>query len=471
MGILADEFVVRVTDGLIQGEVDGHPYVFSPRGYCGVLPLWQQAYDVVIHCSRGNSVSSIKRSLPWARTSPGKLIDIMISLAKCGILNLGKEFSQHLAAQRALQTRRSMTVWLQMTDSCNLRCSYCYVSKRPTHMDIGIAKTLISKIAKECQQAGYDSIRFKFAGGEPTIRWTTIKELIDWARSDLETTALRISFLILTNGTFLPPDLIDYVVSGMVDIAISLDGVEQWHDKHRSYQNGNGSFHDVDKNIELLLERGVNPSISSTITRDNVKGLTELAEYCVQRNLRFRFSPYRRPFTSQADLKSENTELIYELKRCYEWLECHLPARSLYEIHRFADIDLKTPKARICGVGVNTVAITSEGKASLCQFDMDNPIGNGLENNVLQLLKDQKRFPVAQNRVEFIPTCQDCKWRFTCAAGCPYLAMNQYGVFRHASPYCEVYQAILPVLLRLHAVQLLRAGGARPSAIRPIDYH
>jgi uncharacterized protein len=458
MRAIVDDLIVRVPDGLIQGDIDGHPYLFNPRGHYGVVPLSQEAYAVYTSCSKGVSISDMRRLFPWAKEATWQLIDLLTSLATYGILDLGKEFSEYLIAQRTKTKKREMSVWLQITDSCNLRCSYCFIAQKPTHMHIETAKTLIAKIAKESYDAGYDSVVFKFAGGEPTIRWGTIKELIDWAQASLHAGPPHVRFSMLTNGTMLPPDLVEYAASGRIGISISLDGIEQWHDKQRFYHCGRGSFRDIDQNIDLLLRRGVRPSLSATITSENVKGLTELAEYCVHRDLRFRLSPYRRPLLSLADQKSENAELIYELKRCYEWLEDHLPSRSLYEVHQFGDISLKTPKVRVCGIGTNTLVFSSDGRLSLCPFDLENPVGNGLENNAIELLRSQKAFSPDDNRVDLIPVCQDCQWRFTCAGGCPNLTRNQYGVFHHTSPYCEVYQAILPVLVRLYAVQLLRAG-------------
>lgn len=58
--------------------------------------------------------------------------------------------------------------------------------------------------------------------------------------------------------------------------------------------------------------------------------------------------------------------------------------------------------------------------------------------------------------VEQILVCQDCKWRFVCGGGCPFLTKRHYGNFKHPSPYCEVYKSVLPVLVELHALQLIR---------------
>ncbi len=468
MSILIDDLIVRPALGLMHKEADGQRYIVNPNSYHCLVVLPQAGHELLDFCSVGHSVYEIKQHLTWARGNPWLLADLLNTLAAHGILNLGNRLREFTAFDPRSSKKQTMRLWLQMTDACNLRCRYCYINKNPKHMSIETAKTVVSRVAQECYRAGFDSLEIKCAGGEPTIRWDVIKELVDWLGTSSGKASINISVSILTNGTNLSSDLIDYAADRRVHLSMSLDGSEQWHDKNRPYANGQGSFRDVERSIDTLLQRDIRPGLITTITKHNVKGLTELAEYCVNRGLHFRFSPYRQTVTATEDLKCGNDEMIFELRRCYEWLESHLPIENLGRIHKFSDISFRGPKTRVCGIGDSEAAISIDGKLCLCQFDFDGVIGDALSDSVLTLLKEQKKFVPASKEVDRITGCQNCEWRYICGGGCPMHARNCYGTFYHHSPYCEVYKEIIPVLLRLHAIQLLRSRSAAdsPNALR-----
>ena len=69
----------------------------------------------------------------------------------------------------------------------------------------------------------------------------------------------------------------------------------------------------------------------ATVTRDNLHGITELAEYCWQRDLGFRFSLYREVTTSSLDLRNDNEEVIVH--------------QEIAAIHPFADGNGRTARA------------------------------------------------------------------------------------------------------------------------------
>lgn len=466
---IEDNFVPKVPVDLIESEVDGYSYFLNPRGHHGVLVFFGDALDVFHSCEKNLSFQEMRNAIPWARTNPQQLKQIIVALGQLEMLNIGEAFSERLRIERQQNKKKRMMVWLQLTDTCNLSCDYCYIQKQPTHMSLDLAKRLITKVVIDCRVAGFDEVVFKLAGGEPTLHWTEGKALIDWAETQFIEFAPRVRFHIITNGTLLPSSLVEYANSGKIGISVSLDGVEEWHNKQRRYLNGVGSFRDVDNNINKLLSTGIRPYILTTVTKDNVCGITKLAEYCVQRALDFRFSFYREVPTSPDNLKNDNLQLTQELLRCYEWIANNLPARSLYQSHKFGDMNLKVPKIRGCGIGVNGITLTSDGKVCLCQYEMSDSLGNALEENTIQLITNQEHYHLIENRVEQIPVCKDCEWRFVCGGGCPFLTNRHYGTFKHHSPYCDVYKSVLPVLIKTHAIQLIREfqkeGGERDGTL------
>jgi len=460
---IADDEPVGVPTDLIDGEVEGYRYFFNPRGHHGVLVFLGDALEVFECCTKVTTFAELKEALA-RRIDSQRLQRIFNALEKLEMAHLSKSSSCRPSNDQR-EKKRSMMVWFQLTDVCNLSCGYCYINRKPTHMNFDLAKALVEKIRNDCASAGFDEVVVKLAGGEPTLRWITAKSLIDWASGRFDSTPY-VKFHIITNATALPTKLIDYLVAGKLSVAVSLDGVGQWHNKHRHYANGTGSFVDVNRNIETLISRGIRPYILTTITPDNAPGVTELAEYCIQRELGFRLSLLRDPAATASQLPADNATLIRELLRCYAWIESHLPSRSLYECHRFGDIDLRTPRIRNCGIGQGGMTITSDGECCLCQYEMSDPLGNAQNTDTISLLKNQTHYSLTENRVDRFPVCTSCGWRFVCGGGCPYLTKRHYGTFQHHSPYCDVYQAILPMLLRVHALQTIRQASPGKEVMR-----
>ena len=58
--------------------------------------------------------------------------------------------------------------------------------------------------------------------------------------------------------------------------------------------------------------------------------------------------------------------------------------------------------------------------------------------------------------VEQRPGCRTCMWRYWCGGGCPLQPSHDSGDAVSASPYCRVYQAIFPDLLRLEGLRLVK---------------
>jgi uncharacterized protein len=54
--------------------------------------------------------------------------------------------------------------------------------------------------------------------------------------------------------------------------------------------------------------------------------------------------------------------------------------------------------------------------------------------------------------------CRDCRWRYRCAGGCPIVTYDTHGRWDVPSPFCGVYQALMPDLIALEALRIVKHG-------------
>ncbi|MBQ6995084.1 MAG: radical SAM protein [Lachnospiraceae bacterium] len=146
---------------------------------------------------------------------------------------------------------------LQLTQNCNLRCSYCAYSNENNKtqrnhtskkMDIEIAKKAIDFMV--CHSCDSKNVAIGFYGGEPLLEFKLVKDIIEYAEKQF--LGKPISFTITTNGTLLTNEIFEYLVQHNVSVVVSVDGPKKIHDKNRVYISGQGSFETVYRNLNSI---------------------------------------------------------------------------------------------------------------------------------------------------------------------------------------------------------------------------
>jgi uncharacterized protein len=164
--------------------------------------------------------------------------------------------------------RKVNAITLQVTQQCNLRCSYCVYSgnyntrsHQNLKMDIDIAKRSIDFLIAHSIDSPLLSIGFY--GGEPLLEFELIKECMIYASSCSR--GKEISYNITTNGTLLTKEIIDFFIQYDVNITVSLDGDKDSHDKNRIFsKSGKGSFDVIKRN--LIYIKNTYPDFYEKIT-------------------------------------------------------------------------------------------------------------------------------------------------------------------------------------------------------------
>lgn len=143
-------------------------------------------------------------------------------------------------------------LYINPLEKCNLKCKICYTKKTSPILSNGEILDFIDRYQKEKKLE-----TVTFCGGE-VFALTTFPDLIN------KVVERGIFVQVITNGTI---DRLDAVeVPNSVNIIVSLDGIEKYHDANR----GAGNFQKSVSFLKKALKLGFHISVFSILTHDNL---------------------------------------------------------------------------------------------------------------------------------------------------------------------------------------------------------
>lgn len=349
----------------------------------------------------------------------------------------------------------TLTAWLHVTNACNLRCTYCYVDKSEESMDLETGRAAIDAIFRSALAHDFAKVKLKYAGGEATLNFDLVRQLHRYARRRAAHVGLVLHEVILSNGVALSNDMLHYIRDAGMRLMLSMDDVASAQDDQRIFINGHPSSHLAARAVELALAQGVRPHLSITLTKHNAANVARVVRFAMDRDVLFNLNFYREKDRglSHEDLLAEDEQLIAGVRAAFRVIEERLPKHSLIA----AMIDrssFATPHSRPCGAGHNYLVVDQNGSVARCHMEIEQPITSIVADDPLASVRAQQ--DGFQNlEVTEKEGCRDCTWRYWCAGGCPLLTYRVTGRNDVKSPYCNIYKALYPDLLRLEGLRLL----------------
>lgn len=347
--------------------------------------------------------------------------------------------------------RPTISVWLHITNACNLDCTYCYIDKSAGRMTPEMAQATVDKLLDSARTRGAD-LMLKFAGGEPIAAFSMIRRTVKYAQSKAGDTTLRLG--LITNGMLITPTVASYLAGQRFGVAVSLDGTKEVNDLTRIDRAGRGSYDRIIAGIEALRAAGIEPTIMNTVNHKNFRSLPTFVSDMLDRELRFRLSLERDGVTTKPVLVSKQDPLCEKLDQVYDLMESRRPNAPLDAWHKFCDVSFGKPRERVCGAGRNYFAVGHDGSLAECGLTLQDPFIKAFgDSDIVELVRSRSRLG-DPSEVQQRTGCAQCDWRSSCAGGCPVMAMDVDGVVSKNSPYCQTYKRVLPRLLRLEGLYL-----------------
>jgi len=139
---------------------------------------------------------------------------------------------------------------------CNLACGYCYVYEsadqgwraQPRVMTEAVLTAACHQIAEHAGR----SVSLVFHGGEPLLAGADHLDRLAGIATRVLGPGRRLRLGLQTNGLLLDESVAEVCDRWGIRVAVSVDGDEAGHDRHRRFRDGRGSHAEVLRGVEVL---------------------------------------------------------------------------------------------------------------------------------------------------------------------------------------------------------------------------
>ena len=340
-------------------------------------------------------------------------------LKECGIYvdNSSKD-SSALKFLKSLYDKNSKKVcilYFILSTGCNLKCKYCFVENNEfnNHCEINMSKDIALNAAKKfVQYLEHNQIyepQVIFYGGEPFVNYDTMKDLVAYFKSS----GIKINLSLVTNGTLLDDEKINFLKENNISIGISIDGPKNINDENRIYRKSNNSVYDtVIKTVNKIEQVGIPYCFSITISKTLIENKNAYFDWI--KTLKTREIFYNLYHYGYGE-DSSNWETFYEdmcqfLIESYELLNPLgiKDGRLSRKIDSFMNNNFKF--ADCATIGANQLTIKPNGDVTICHGyckTNKNILGNIIKmyGNVLEFSID---LPYPMNKIRVLENTLKC---------------------------------------------------------------
>ena len=391
------------------------------------------------------------------------------------------------SAEELMALSPGMSLYLLLSQDCNLGCIYCLNGKRTYRksehpmMPEEVAFRAAECCAARIRPGGY--LEIAMFGGEPLLNWDLAKRTIDYAESVLKPKFPDIEFRyhVTSNLSFLPEDFIARVKAHGITVLCDIDGVGAVHDACRPYKGGAASHAVIAANVAALTSAGIPVNLRTTVTALNQGQMAETARHHLALGGNgSAFVPVNvvnsdedlLPDELIPDVDSLLASLI-EIQETGDW--------SLERLFPFSTFRAKIQPGNYCVLGCgapfgNTPVVDVKGDVYPCiylvgmqRYNQGNVLSGSYPDPAVALAL------VEELHVDQRPDCKACSWRYLCGGGCPVQMLAMKGrtdLSAKAQDYCdrincEYTKKVLEVLLWEYADQASRVADGGEAAAGP----
>ncbi len=326
---------------------------------------------------------------------------------------------------------------LHIAHDCNLACRYCFAEEGEYHGRRAMMSFEVGKKALDflvANSGARRNLEVDFFGGEPTMNFEVVKQLVEYGRSLEKEHNKHFRFTLTTNGILLDDEMLDFVNKEMGNIVLSIDGRKEVNDFMRPTRNGHKSSYDIimPKFKKVAESRNQNNYyVRGTFTHHNTDFYKDVIHLADQGFEQISVEPVVAPKEADYAIQEEDLPVILEQ---YDTLAKELVKRKkagngFNFFHFMIDINggpCVYKRLSGCGSGGEYLSVTPWGDLYPCHQFVGNEdflLGNVDEGITKPEISEKFRCSNVYSKKE----CMNCFAKFYCSGGCAANAYNFTG--------------------------------------------
>jgi radical SAM protein with 4Fe4S-binding SPASM domain len=330
------------------------------------------------------------------------------------------------------KTPRIFGLQIEVSSKCNERCIHCYIPNAKKNVGLDIELSCIIRVLDEAKEMG--TLQLTLSGGEPFMN-KDIALILRHARKNDFSLSLLSNLVLLTDEHI---DLLKEINPSLVQVSLYSMKAEE----HDAITLLKGSFEKTKNAIERLIAEDIPVQISCPVMKLNRKSYRDVLLYANKLKTKA-YTDFI--MMAQADHKTNNLTQRISLNETQELLSDILQfdqdylETTLHQVPKTLDIE-KFRKKPICGVGVDSICLASNGDYYPCAGWQGMVVGNAYKQSLKDIWENSEELKKLRTITNgSFPACLVCDARDYCAM-CLVRNYNENNgdMFKITKHFCDV---------------------------------
>jgi len=348
---------------------------------------------------------------------------------------------------------------VQPTPFCNIDCRYCYLPDRSSKAMV--ASETLCNLFTRVFASGWarEWLSVIWHAGEPMVMpigfYRDAFRMIDRLKPE----GLLVTHSFQTNGTLINDEWCEFLREEHVNIGVSVDGPQRFHDLNRRTRSGRGTFDKTVAGIRLLRRHAVEFHVISVLTAASMAAAREMFDFYVSEGIErvcFNVEESEGDHVSESLGGEEAGEAYYRFLSEFWRLSAANPGKIAFirEIEHALKMILRPKEANFYNELVEPFAVTSvDHLGNVATFSpellgLKNPaygdfiIGNVNRQSFAEMAESPVLAAMKRDIDAGVALCHErCEYFSVCGGGEPVNKLAENGSFISAeTAYCRVHK-------------------------------